>query len=127
MKRSICAAALAGTVLAALPAFAQSAPPEAIKEFTPTGTLRAAINYGNGVLAQKGPEGPRGISAALAGGLARRPGVPLNLGPVESRRKCVRDRQGQGRRRAGRRDRAGACRRCGLFAALCADRGHLYG
>ena len=52
----LCAAAL---VFAAHAACAQSAPPEAVKELAPTGTLRAAINYGNGVLAQKGADGSR--------------------------------------------------------------------
>jgi polar amino acid transport system substrate-binding protein len=88
MKRFVCAAALlfvAGLVLVPPAAFAQSAPsPEAIKEFAPTGTLRAAINYGNGVLAQKGPEGPRGISADLARELARRLGVPLTYVTFEA-------------------------------------------
>src|SRR5258708_3128264 len=75
MKRFLCAAAL---VFAADVAFAQSAPPpDAIKQFAPTGTLRAAINYGNGVLAQKDAAGPRGVSADLARELAKRLGVPL--------------------------------------------------
>ena len=40
--------------------------------------VRAAINYGNSVLAQKGPDGePRGASADLSRELARRLGVPL--------------------------------------------------
>src|SRR3954468_13395158 len=84
MKRSICAAALAGTVLAALPAFAQSAPPEAVKELAPTGTLRAAINYGNGVLAQKGADGPQGVSADLSRELAKRLGLKLEFVAFEA-------------------------------------------
>src|ERR1044072_7043566 len=63
--------------LAAHAACAQGVPPEAVKELAPTGTLRAAINYGNGVLAQKGADGPRGISADLSRELAKRLGVPL--------------------------------------------------
>ena len=44
------------------PAAAQ-VPADALKELAPTGKLRAAINYGNSVLAQKGPDGePRGVS-----------------------------------------------------------------
>lgn len=70
--------ALFGTRLC--PAFAQTPPPDALKELAPTGTLRAAINFGNGVLAQKGPNGePRGISADLAAALAKRLGVPLQF------------------------------------------------
>jgi polar amino acid transport system substrate-binding protein len=61
-----------------LPAAAQSAPPDALKDLAPTGKLRAAINFGNGVLAQKGPNGePRGVSAELAAALAKKLGVPL--------------------------------------------------
>src|ERR1044072_3929807 len=62
MIRIIVAAAFA---LAAQAAAAQ-APPDALKELEPTGKLRAAINYGNSVLAQKGPDGePRGVSKRL--------------------------------------------------------------
>ena len=45
----------------------------------PGGALRAAINFGNPVLAQRDPDGaePQGVSAALARELARRLGVPL--------------------------------------------------
>jgi polar amino acid transport system substrate-binding protein len=60
-------------------AFTQSAPPDAVKELAPSGKLRAAINYGNGVLAQKGPDGPRGVSADLSRELAKRLGVPLEF------------------------------------------------
>ena len=75
MIRMILAAAL---LVSAQAAWAQGAPPEAVKELAPTGTLRAAINYGNGVLAQKGADGePRGVSADLSRELAKRLGVPL--------------------------------------------------
>src|SRR4051812_29220609 len=74
MIRIILAAAFA---LCAQAAVAQ-VPPDAAKELAPTGKLRAAINYGNSVLAQKGPDGePRGASADLSRELARRLGVPL--------------------------------------------------
>src|SRR4029077_9492528 len=77
MIRIILAAAL---LIWAPAAFAQSAPAQAVKELAPTGTLRAAINYGNGVLAQKGPDGePRGVSADLSRELAKRLGVPLEF------------------------------------------------
>jgi polar amino acid transport system substrate-binding protein len=56
------------------------ASPEIVKEFAPSGTLRAAINQGNPVLAQKGPNGePLGITVDLARELARRLGVPVEL------------------------------------------------
>lgn len=45
----------------------------------PTGTLRAAINLGNPVLAQGTPEEPRGITVDLARELGRRLGVPVEL------------------------------------------------
>jgi polar amino acid transport system substrate-binding protein len=59
------------------------APPEAIKDaalkdLAPTGKLRAAINFGNGVLAQLGPNGePKGITPDLATELGKRLGVPV--------------------------------------------------
>jgi len=47
----------------------------------PSGTLRAAINFGNAVLAQKDPatQEPRGVSVDIARELASRLGVPLAL------------------------------------------------
>jgi polar amino acid transport system substrate-binding protein len=73
--------ALAATfVFAAHAALAQSAaPPDAVKELAPTGVLRAAINYGNGVLAQRGADGPRGVSADLSRELARLLGVQVEF------------------------------------------------
>lgn len=52
-----------------------------VKDLAPTGTLRAAINYGNGVLAQRGAndQDARGISADLARELSKRLGVPLRF------------------------------------------------
>ncbi len=55
-------------------------PTEIVKEFAPSGKLRAAINQGNSVLAQKGPNGEcLGITADLARALAKRLGVPVEL------------------------------------------------
>jgi polar amino acid transport system substrate-binding protein len=49
-------------------------------ELAGTGTLRAAINYGNPILASRGPDGqPRGLSVDLAREAARRLGVPVEL------------------------------------------------
>ena len=58
-----------------------SAPPAAVRELAPTGKLRAAINYGNPVLAQRDPATgqPRGISADLARELGKRLGVPVEF------------------------------------------------
>ena len=51
---------------------------DVVKSLAPTGKLRAAINLGNGVLAQRGADGRLGgVSFALATELARRLGVPL--------------------------------------------------
>jgi polar amino acid transport system substrate-binding protein len=56
-------------------------PPGAVNDLAPNGTLRAAINVGNAVLAQRGPAGgePTGVSVDLAREFARRLGVPVQL------------------------------------------------
>ncbi len=53
--------------------------PELRKEFAPSGTLVAGVNFGNPVIAQKDPSGgdPRGVGPELARELARRLGVPI--------------------------------------------------
>jgi polar amino acid transport system substrate-binding protein len=82
MKHMVCAAVL---VFAAHAAFAQSAPSaDAVKQFAPTGALRAAINYGNSVLAQRGPDGSRGVSVDLARELAKRLGVDVLFVPFDA-------------------------------------------
>jgi polar amino acid transport system substrate-binding protein len=49
-----------------------------VAQLAPGGTLRAAINYGNPLLATRDANGdPRGVSVDLARELARRLGVPL--------------------------------------------------
>src|SRR6185312_1448371 len=65
---------------------AQNAPPNVVKELAPNGKLRAAINFGNSVLAQKDPAGgePRGVSADLARELAKRLGVPIEFVTYEA-------------------------------------------
>jgi polar amino acid transport system substrate-binding protein len=51
-----------------------------VAELAPVGRLRAAINFGNSVLAQQDPAGgaPRGVSAELARELARRLGIGID-------------------------------------------------
>jgi polar amino acid transport system substrate-binding protein len=73
--------ALALLLAISFPAFAQPAPsPDVLKELAPTGKLRAAINFGNGVLAQKGPNGePMGVTPELATALAKRLGGPVEF------------------------------------------------
>jgi polar amino acid transport system substrate-binding protein len=58
-----------------------TAPPEVVKDLAPTGRLRAAINFGNPVLAQRDPSTgtPRGVSVDLARELGRRLNVPVDL------------------------------------------------
>jgi polar amino acid transport system substrate-binding protein len=67
-------------------ASAQNAPsPAVLKDLAPTGKLRAGINFGNPVLAQKGPNGePRGITPDLAAALAKRLNVPLEYVPFQA-------------------------------------------
>ena len=67
-------------------AFAQAAAPaDAVKELAPTGKLRAAINFGNSVLAQKGADGtPQGVSVDLSRALAKRLGVDVQIVPFDA-------------------------------------------
>lgn len=62
-------------------AMADDASTNAAKILAPTGRLRAAINFGNSVLAQKDPKTgeARGVSVDLARELGRRLGVPVDL------------------------------------------------
>lgn len=63
-----------------VPASMSDVSPKVLQELAPTGVLRAAINYGNPVHAQRGPDGgPRGVSVDLAHELARRLVVPVSL------------------------------------------------
>ena len=81
MKKTLASFALALSCLASpvTGVMAQNVPPNVVKELAPNGKLRAAINFGNIVLAQKDPAGgePRGVSAELARELAKRLGVPI--------------------------------------------------
>jgi polar amino acid transport system substrate-binding protein len=75
--------ALATAVLAGC----ASAPPAPVAEAAPTGKLRAVINYGNPVLAKRGPDGqPTGVSVDLAREMARRLGVPVEFMTVDAAR-----------------------------------------
>ncbi|MFJ4458377.1 transporter substrate-binding domain-containing protein [Pseudomonas sp. NPDC089392] len=55
-------------------------PPALLAELAPNGILPVAINLGNPVLAQRGPDGePQGVSVALAKALAEELGVTLQM------------------------------------------------
>ena len=71
-------------IVAALAACSSTPPkpsPAALAELAPTGKLRAAINFGNPVLASKDPATgeARGVSVDLSRELAARLGVPLEI------------------------------------------------
>lgn len=65
--------------------------PPALADLAPTGTLRAAINFGNPILATRDAATgePRGVSVDLSRSLAARLGVPLQLVLFESAGKVV--------------------------------------
>ena len=68
-------------LLLATPALAQA--PDPARTLAPGGVLRAAINFGNPVLAQHAPgdDTPHGVSPALATALARQLGVAVRFVP----------------------------------------------
>ena len=60
-------------------------PSDVVKDFAPTGKLRAALNLGNSVLVQKDASGEvRGVTVDLARELAKRLGVPLEFTQFEA-------------------------------------------
>jgi polar amino acid transport system substrate-binding protein len=80
--------------LAALAACSSAPPkpsPAALAELAPTGKLRAAINFGNPVLASKDPAigEARGVSVDLSRELAARLGVPLEIVPYAAAGRVV--------------------------------------
>lgn len=67
-----------------------SAPPAPVAELAPSGKLKAAINFGNPILAVRMPDGsPRGVSVDLSNELGRRLGVPVELVTFTSAGKVV--------------------------------------
>jgi polar amino acid transport system substrate-binding protein len=64
---------------------------EVLAELAPNGRLRAAINYGNPILAYKDPvtREPQGISVDLARALAKQLGVPVDLISYDAAGKVV--------------------------------------
>jgi len=59
---------------------------DALKDLAPTGKIRAAINFGNSVLAQRDEAtgAPKGITPDLARELGKRLGVPVELVPYQA-------------------------------------------
>src|SRR3954468_20734233 len=72
---------ISGAVLLVTAAASEAAPAETIRELAASGRLRAAINFGNLVLAQKDPATgeARGVSVDLAREIGKRLGVPVEL------------------------------------------------
>ncbi|MGH8674441.1 MAG: ABC transporter substrate-binding protein [Burkholderiales bacterium] len=72
---------LLGAALLASCATPPGVSPAARSDLAPTGALRAAINFGNPILAAKDPASgePRGVSVDLSRELARRLGVPVQF------------------------------------------------
>ncbi len=70
----------------------QTIPAAVLDDLAPQGVLRAAINYGNPVLAQAGAGGkPQGASVELAAALAQELGVALELVPYDAAGKVFAD------------------------------------
>jgi polar amino acid transport system substrate-binding protein len=78
-RRTFCAAA-GGALLGGCASVPSAPPAGAVAELGSTGRLRAAINLGNPILANRGPDGqPVGVSVDLAREAARRLGLPIEL------------------------------------------------
>jgi len=79
----VATACITASLLAACTTSPMNSPPSpaTVAELAPSGTLRAAINFGNPVLAARDSvtSEPRGVSVDLSRELARRLGVPLEL------------------------------------------------
>jgi polar amino acid transport system substrate-binding protein len=74
------ASLFAGCAMGTGPATGGPGAAAARAELAGSGKLRAAINFGNPILAQRGPDGqPRGLSVDLAQEAGRRLGVPVEL------------------------------------------------
>ena len=82
--------ALVLAIASLLAACATSRPSAPTSELAPTGKLRAAINFGNPILASRDGTGqPRGVSVDLARELGRRLGVPVEMVLFEAAGKAV--------------------------------------
>jgi polar amino acid transport system substrate-binding protein len=69
---------------------APAVPPSVVSAFAPTGRLRASINLGNPILANKDASGqPVGVSIDLANALGKELGVPVELVVTDAAAKSV--------------------------------------
>ena len=67
-----------------------AAPPPVAAQLAPSGTLRAAINFGNPILAMRAADGSaQGVSVDLARELGRRLGVAVELLPYQAAGRVV--------------------------------------
>jgi polar amino acid transport system substrate-binding protein len=82
-----------GCLLASAPLAAQSVSGDLRGQIAPSGTLRAAINYNNPLLAKRDPTTGElsGVAVDLSRELARRIGVPVELLPYQSAGKITDD------------------------------------
>ncbi len=85
------AISVVGLIWLASCAMTSQVPPAARSDLAPTGTLRAAINFGNPILAARDPSTgePRGVSVDLSRELARRLGVPVQFVTYDAAGKVV--------------------------------------
>src|SRR6516164_816548 len=77
--------------LSVISTMANDLPHAVITDLAPNGRLRAAINFGNPVLAQRDPAtgAPRGVTVELALELGRRLDVPVDFVPFDAAGKVV--------------------------------------
>jgi polar amino acid transport system substrate-binding protein len=88
---ALCAVLALLGACATAPSLSASPSTAVISDLAPTGKLRAAINFGNPILATKdsATTEPRGVSVDLSRELGRRLGVPVELVTYESAGKVV--------------------------------------
>jgi polar amino acid transport system substrate-binding protein len=86
-------ASLAAALLVASCATAPSVPADVLSDLAPAGTIRAAINVGNAVLARRdaGTGEVSGVTVDISRELARRLGVPIELVTYEAAGRVVQD------------------------------------
>ena len=88
---AIASATLLTACVSTMPSKVSSASPDVIRALAPSGTLRAAINFGNPILANKDAKTgePFGVSVDIARELGKRLNVPVELVLFNSAGKVV--------------------------------------